>query len=525
MSNSKRIPSSILVSDYPEVRNYKVSAKNNELIAQCDFEPGDVILMLPSLVAGPGRDKAPVCLGCLKANGQVKYIPNPESFFGFDTQTVTLSECSACSWPICSKECQESESHKTECHVLSKSGFKWEGGSDLSTKTSKLDFIAPLKLLLKVKDNSKLKDLMLKIDTKNVERRKRNDTKYGSGSDAQVIQTIRDKCKLEEFSDSDIESAMGLFELYPNLLDCGAVSIHEDTPLITHSCSPNSYYIALSNNSVLYRASCPIKAGEPITASKGSIDQCNLFRRRNLLKDYLLDCQCPRCSDGSEFGTGYGGIACPKCSASGAGVLNSMDSRNEDADWICENCKSKKSGKECIAIMEELKTKMEQAQADFKVGTVEFYDSILQGEGTWSQCPPKSQFVAEAMKGICYIYQYHFQYYQPSVDELRIKARYCQEILSLYSKIFPGFSYNRAMIDYENIVANSTLINEMKNEGYDQSEVDVIIYKVMDLCTEISEMFVLEEDTSMHDAVKQMNSVAVEAKQEQKKRVLISDLY
>ena len=202
-----------------------------------------------------------------------------------------------------------------------------------------------------------------------------------------------------------------------------------------------------------------------------------------------------------------------------------MDSRNEDADWICENCKSKKTGKECIAIMEELKTKMEQAKADFKVGTVEFYDSILQGEGIWNQCPPTSQFVAEAMKGISYIYQYHFQYYQPSVDELRIKARYCQEILSLYSKIFPGFSYNRAMIDYENIVANSTLINEMKNEGYDQSEVDVIIYKVMDLCTEISEMFVLEEDTSMHDAVKQMNSVAVEAKQEQKKRVLISDLY
>jgi hypothetical protein len=32
------------------------------------------------------------------------------------------------------------------------------------------------------------------------------------------------------------------------------------------------------------------------------------FRRRELEKTYFLDCNCPRCEDGTEMGTNYGGI-------------------------------------------------------------------------------------------------------------------------------------------------------------------------------------------------------------------------
>jgi len=34
-----------------------------------------------------------------------------------------------------------------------------------------------------------------------------------------------------------------------------------------------------------------------------------LNRRRELEKSYFLDCDCPRCKDGTELGTNYGGIA------------------------------------------------------------------------------------------------------------------------------------------------------------------------------------------------------------------------
>ena len=127
---------------------------------------------------------------------------------------------------------------------------------------------------------------------------------------------------------------MGIFELYSANLDCGAIAVHEDTPKIGHACNPNTYNNSLSNGGAIYRASRPIKAGEIITAvasPKDILEQCNLFRRRRyykqelnsptylfvsnyrvkifclhlifrLLKEFLIDCQCDRCCDSSEFG-------------------------------------------------------------------------------------------------------------------------------------------------------------------------------------------------------------------------------
>ena len=37
----------------------------NVLSANQDLDPGNVVLQLPAIVAGPGRGKLPVCVGCL----------------------------------------------------------------------------------------------------------------------------------------------------------------------------------------------------------------------------------------------------------------------------------------------------------------------------------------------------------------------------------------------------------------------------------------------------------------------------
>ena len=122
----------------------------------------------------------------------------------------------------------------------------------------------------------------MKYDTKNEARKKRNDEKFGSGSDKEIVQVILDTLKLG-FSEAEIQSALGIFELYSATLDCGARSIHEDTPKIGHACNPNTYNNSLSNGGAIYRASRPIKTGEIITAvasPKDILEQCNLFRRR-----------------------------------------------------------------------------------------------------------------------------------------------------------------------------------------------------------------------------------------------------
>lgn len=103
-------------------------------------------------------------------------------------------------------------------------------------------------------------------------------------------------------------------------------------------------------------------------------------------------------------GTGYGGLSCNKCPL---GVVNSTNSRNETSDWICDKCGEKRSGKECIEILEDLKKKMDEANANSKIGNILFYETILQGHGEWKNCSPNSQFMIEAMKCISYIYQYY----------------------------------------------------------------------------------------------------------------------
>jgi len=377
-----------------------------------------------------------------------------------------------------------------------------------------------LRLLLKIKQNPKL-NVFLKYDTKNEARKKRNDEKFGSGSDKEIVQVILDTLKLG-FSEAEIQSALGIFELYSATLDCGARSIHEDTPKIGHACNPNTYNNSLSNGGAIYRASKPIKTGEIITAvasPKDILEQCNLFRRRRLLKEFLIDCQCNRCCDSSEFGTGYGGLSCIKCSL---GVINSTNSRNETADWLCDKCGEKRTGKECIAILEDLKKKMDEANADSKIGNVLFYENILQGFGEWKHCSPNSQFMVEAMKCISYIYQY-YEYIRPTLDELKVKARYCQEILKIYRKLFPLWSYPTSILEHEEMTVTISIVHKMKEEYYDKTEVDVVLDKMNDFCAKSIEMLNLEEDRGMLDAVKSLSQMAVEAKEEQKTRMLLWD--
>jgi len=91
------------------------------------------------------------------------------------------------------------------------------------------------------------------------------------------------------------------------------------------NCSPNTYHTCWSDRRLLVKAARPIAEGEPITFCKVDNAKCNLFRRR-LLEDALVDCQCPRCSDGTELGTGFSSLVCKSCTGS-SHLISSTDPR------------------------------------------------------------------------------------------------------------------------------------------------------------------------------------------------------
>merc|ERR1711936_1219197 len=100
-----------------------------ESLASRDLGAGDLLLVAPPVVLGPGRQEVAVCLGCLQA------VPG-------------LAPCSSCSWPVCSSSCSSSPHHSQECQLLKAAGEKCKI-KNFTEKTTALDFITPLRLLMK----------------------------------------------------------------------------------------------------------------------------------------------------------------------------------------------------------------------------------------------------------------------------------------------------------------------------------------------------------------------------------------
>ena len=87
-----------------------------------------------------------------------------------------------------------------------------------------------------------------------------------------------------------------------------------------------------------------------------------------------------------------------------------------------------------------------------------------------------------------------FNFFRPELDELKIKARYCQEILKIYRKLFPLWSYPTSIVEHEEMTVTIAIVFKMKEEYYDKSEVDGVLEKLYDFCAKSLEMLNLEED-------------------------------
>ena len=85
-------------------------------------------------------------------------------------------------------------------------------------------------------------------------------------------------------------------------------------------------------------------------------------------------------------------------------------------------------------------------------------------------------------------------FFRPTLDELRVKARYCQEILKIYRKLFPLWSYPTSIVEHEEMTVTISIVFKMKEEYYEKSEVDLVLAKLYDFCDKSIDMLNLEED-------------------------------
>ena len=108
---------------------------------------------------------------------------------------------------------------------------------DFKAPTDELDFILPLRLLLKIGKNPGMKEKLSKLDVKADDSKQRNSRLYGADSDAKIIDTITKKLKVTT-SSAEVEWAIALAEKFSMVLDGsrGIVAVYLELAQLTHSC-------------------------------------------------------------------------------------------------------------------------------------------------------------------------------------------------------------------------------------------------------------------------------------------------
>merc|ERR1711963_1258146 len=341
--------------------------------------------------------------------------------------------------------------------------------------------------LLKISENSEsLKKIEINID---------GFIKDSKAQDAEkdVIKIIKDEMKLEKDEDK-IRKIIRFVEKYSLPLENGKCGVYEIVPDLVHSCSPNTYYSVSTEsqdkNKMIFRASKNIRKGEIINFCKTSLMKCNYVRRK-LLEEKGINCSCQRCSDVTEFGTNFG---------SGFGTER----------------------------FNKFQTEMDQksVNADNTKDTILNFENLLNRPGEWESVPENSQLLSDIKYRLMCIYQYHQNFYHPDEDYLKKKIQYCSEWIELSEKLFPGRNYERLLVQYERMNATVSLMLWMKQNCKPNDEVNILINEIIQMSQQPIEMLVDEEDGSFDGsflkAFRDLVQISIEARAEDKKRVIIN---
>lgn len=82
------------------------------MVASRDLKAGEVLFREFAVVHGPKMLSHPICLGC--HNNLTTKATSKASFY----------RCSKCSWPLCSKDCENLDPHIEECSLMASKNYK-----------------------------------------------------------------------------------------------------------------------------------------------------------------------------------------------------------------------------------------------------------------------------------------------------------------------------------------------------------------------------------------------------------------
>jgi len=314
---------------------------------------------------------------------------------------------------------------------------------------------------LAVEKNQKLRKDLLARDMQTERRQVKFNTRYYENCETVLMKYLKDSCGLSAFSDQEILNALGLFEMFGVGLQNGARAIFPTLLSLQHKCCPNTYMTFLADGRLVVRASVQIKKGELVTRSLVEVMQCTQLRRIELDRSFLIDCQCSRCCDPTEMGTGLGGLCNPDFPDK---VFLPSKPLEECGPWTCSDLPGVElSGAKCSAQLQLLTRKCADGVGEAQGSTMAI-EFILNSPGEWDILPKNGQVMLGLKQ------QLVSSWGSDGLDEqkLNTKISYCEELLSALSLVHPGRNYSSAMLHYEAASTALALLNKGDNSLADK---------------------------------------------------------
>ncbi|XP_043275189.1 uncharacterized protein [Venturia canescens] len=425
---------------YAILRNDQVG---RYLVATRDLEPGEEIICASPFVVGPKANSYPVCLGCYSA------WPPREDWRPL---------CSKCGWPVCNGICENVPQHKDyECQVFASAGEKFNVEAALEESSAngvaQLECVTPLRLLLESEKSPE----RWKTEVKDLEAHTkiRSKGKQWSTDNVNIVKYLRERLKLERFSEESIQNACGILainthEVRTSCGDCTARGLYPTISLLNHNCVANTIHSITTNNFKLQlRARTRIPKDGQLFACYTPTFLPTILRREQLLEGKHFLCACARCSDPTELGTHLSSLKCTKCDN---GIVVSLDSLDSESTWKCTHCEFTTSAAAIRKVFGIIQAEVEAAEAvtgDEGGSAIQIRETVI--KKYHSVLHPNHAFLATLKYSLCQLYGRVTEYELEDLPDvvLEHKIEMCQALLKILDVIEPGYSRMRGMILYE----------------------------------------------------------------------------
>lgn len=411
------------------------------MVANKELEAGEEIVTEMPFIVGPKAATYPLCLSC--------YTPWPAT----DEKPV----CSKCGWPVCSAECESQPQHRDyECQVFAEANEKFNAEAALQGTSEsgvpQLECITPLRLLLESERSPER--WSSEIEDMEAHNKIRSQKEHWKSDQVNVVDYIRNRLKLDRFSEERIQTACGILEI--NTFEIrtakgfSARALYPTVAMMNHSCVSNTCHsVSPIDYRIRLRTTLKIPPGGELYGSYVHSLLPTMIRREHLLEGKHFACACPRCSDPTELGTHMSSLKCHSCDN---GIILSLDSLDAESAWKCTHCEFSTSGPAIRKVLSVIQAELDAVEA---ISGADGADAIHARETLMkkykSVLHPRHAFWTILRHSLTQMYGRVDEYLLDDLPDIVLehKIDMCKLLLQVLDVIEPGYSRIRGMTLYE----------------------------------------------------------------------------